>query len=85
MNGAKPSPLERQAIEALAIEFLKSIKAHYLRRPTGRDAVFEALNALAAAAAEVIDGTCQRGEGRGDGGQARDFFDKALDQALEAK
>jgi hypothetical protein len=76
MNTSRPSTLDCAPIEALAVEFLKSIKAHYLRRPTSRDSVFEVLNALAAAAAEVIDGT--EGEGR-------EFFDKALAQALEAK
>lgn len=68
--------LDRERIEQITTSILLVIKENYLRGPTSRDRAFEALNALAASAALVIHG-CD-----GLGGEAQEFFDKALQQHL---
>jgi hypothetical protein len=48
------------------------IRENYMRGPVSRDRCFEALNALAASAALVIEGS------DGPGGEAQEFFEQAL-------
>jgi len=66
--------LDRERVENLTASILTPIRDNYLRGPTSRDRCFEALNALAASAALVIDGS------DGPGGEAHEFFDKAIAQ-----
>lgn len=49
--------LDEDRIGKLAIDILLPIRANYLAGPRSRDRVFEALNALAFAAANVLAGT----------------------------
>lgn len=71
-----PTPIEEKPTVDLAIEILQAVRSHYGRRPRGRAAVFEALNALAGATAEIIAG-CD--------GDAQEFFEEALDQCLDGR
>jgi hypothetical protein len=64
--------LNRERIENLMASILTPIRDNYQRGPVSRDRCFEALNALAAAAALVIEGS------DGPGGEARAFFEKAI-------
>jgi hypothetical protein len=66
--------LDRARIEEIARGILLVIRDNYTRGPVSRDRCFEALNALAASAALVIEGS------DGPGGEARAFFDKAIIQ-----
>jgi len=68
--------LNRDRIEKLMVEILLPIRSNYKNGPISRDRCFEALNALAGAAALVITG-CD-----GQNGEALDFFEKALKQNL---
>ena len=65
--------LNRPAVERLATELLAQLRDHYRRRPTSRESVFEALNALAITTGIVIEGV-------GADEIARDFFLRALDE-----
>jgi hypothetical protein len=69
--------LDRERVERLMVEILISIRENYKDGPESRDRCFEALNALAAAAGLVIHGS------DGPGGEAEEFFRKALAQQLE--
>jgi hypothetical protein len=69
--------LDRERIENLTASVLLPIRENYVRGPTSRDRCFEALNALAASAALVIHGS------DGPGGEAEEFFHKALRQHLK--
>jgi hypothetical protein len=73
MNG-----LDRDRIEEITGSILLVIKENYVRGPLSRDRCFEALNALAASAALVIQSS------DGPVGEARAFFDKALEQHLQS-
>jgi hypothetical protein len=66
--------LDRERIENLLLAIMLEIKSNYEVGPISRDRVFEALNALAAAAALVIQGC--------DDAEAREFFEKAFEQQL---
>jgi hypothetical protein len=68
--------LDRDRVDHIAQQIMTAIVAHYREGPASPDRVFEALNALAFAAATVIVGTGDR-DGRRD---ARGFFDKAVIQ-----
>lgn len=69
--------VDREAAALLGFSLATAVKAHYLRRPRGNDAVFEALNALAFVTASVLAGA-----GR-DAKRLRAWFDIALDQNLQ--
>jgi hypothetical protein len=64
--------LDRERIESLMASILIPIRENYRKGPVSRDRCFEALNALAAGAALVIEGS------DGPGGEARAFFEKAI-------
>jgi hypothetical protein len=66
--------LDRDRIEEITTSILLVIRENYVRGPTSRDRCFEALNALAASAALVIEGS------DGPGGEAQKFFEQALRQ-----
>jgi hypothetical protein len=68
--------LDEERITNLAEKILISLRANYQAGPVSRDRVFEALNALAFAAAVVLIGT---GDETGEG---IEFFQKALDKNL---
>jgi hypothetical protein len=69
-------PLDDERIELLARRFLDIVRSNYVQGPTGRDRVFEALNALAIAVAFVMAGT--------DGDDAaQEFFNTALENQIE--
>jgi len=68
--------LDRERIEEITKSILLVIRENYVRGPTSRDRCFEALNALAASAALVIEGS------DGPGGEAEEFFNKAFQQHL---
>ncbi len=68
--------LDLQRIENLIKSILLPIRENYVRGPTSRDRCFEALNALAAGAAIVIYGS------DGPGGEAHEFFEKAIEQNI---
>jgi hypothetical protein len=66
--------LDRTRIEEMTTSILLVIRENYVRGPVSRDRCFEALNALAASAALVIEGA------DGPGGEAQKFFEQALRQ-----
>jgi len=66
--------LDRTRIEEITKSILLVIRDNYARGPVSRDRCFEALNALAASAALVIEGS------DGPGGEAQKFFEQALRQ-----
>jgi hypothetical protein len=68
--------LDEQRIENLAREILLPIRTNYLAGPESRDRVFEALNALAFAAATILAGA--------EDSEAQEFFAKALSKNLES-
>jgi hypothetical protein len=68
--------LDRARIEEITKSILLVIRENYVRGPTSRDRCFEALNALAASAALVIEGS------DGSGGKAHEFFTKAIEQHI---
>ena len=70
--------LDRDRIEKITKSILLVIRENYVRGPISRDRCFEALNALATSAAVVIQGS------DGPVGEARAFFDKALEQHLQS-
>lgn len=72
--------LDRERIEALSTDLLHAIRANYYRGPVSRDRAFEALNALAVAVAVVLNGC----DSAGADGEARAFFEKALEQQIES-
>jgi hypothetical protein len=75
MNANEDLPgLDRARIEEITTSILLVIRENYVRGPTSRDRCFEALNALAASAALVIEGS------DGLGGEAQKFFEQALRQ-----
>jgi hypothetical protein len=64
-------PLEdAERVKKLAMEILLPIRENYRRGPTSRDRVYEALNALAFALAQTLEGA--------DDPHAKEFFDAAL-------
>ncbi len=69
--------LDRDRVEGLTADILKLIRENFKRGPVSRDRCLEALNALAAATVIIIDGA----DGRG--GEAHNFFEKALDKIWE--
>jgi hypothetical protein len=69
--------MDRGRVEWLMVEILIPIEKNYKEGPESRDRCYEALNALAASAALVIEGA------DGAGGEAEEFFRKALTQHLE--
>jgi hypothetical protein len=69
--------LDRDRIERLAGEILIAIRANYVKGPISRDRVYEALNALAFSAANVINGAHDP--------EALEFFSKALNLNLTDK
>jgi hypothetical protein len=68
--------LDRVRVEGITKSILLVIRENYVHGPTSRDRCFEALNALAASAALVIEG-CD-----GPGGEAYEFFTKAIEQHI---
>jgi hypothetical protein len=75
MNANEDLPgLDRARIEEMTTSILLVIRDNYTRGPVSRDRCFEALNALAASAALVIEGS------DGPGGKAQKFFEQALRQ-----
>jgi hypothetical protein len=76
-NMEKVEELDRQRVEALCAAILEPLRANYLRGPISRERCFESLNALAVAAAIVIKGA------DGPGGEAHEFFNKALTQQIK--
>src|SRR4029077_10150950 len=75
MNTNEDLPeLDRARIEEITKSILLVIRDNYLRGPESRKRCFEALNALAASAALVIEGS------DGPGGKAQKFFEQALRQ-----
>jgi len=66
--------LDRDRIERLAGEILIAIRANYIKGPISRDRVYEALNALAFSAANVINGSHDP--------EALEFFFKAINLNL---
>jgi hypothetical protein len=70
--------LDRERIEGLCEYILLAIRANFERGPTSRERCWEALNALAASAALVIQGA------DGPGGAAEEFFRQTLAQHLES-
>jgi hypothetical protein len=70
--------LDRERIERLMGAILIPIRENYRSGPVSRDRCFEALNALAGSVALVIHGS------DGPGGEAEEFFRKALEQQLES-
>ncbi len=70
--------LDRERIENLTASILMPIRDNYKNGPISRDRCFEALNALAASVALVIEGS------DGPGGEAEKFFRKALQQQLDS-
>lgn len=73
--------LDRQRVEALLVKILKPIRDNYLTGPISQARVFEALNALAAAAAGVIRGA-EESRGCGTDTKPEEFFRQALDNHL---
>jgi hypothetical protein len=71
--------LDRERIEGVLEPILIAIRDNYQRGPVSRDRCFEVLNALAAATAIVI------ARSDGPGGEAEQFFHKALAQQLEGQ
>lgn len=49
--------INRDRVERLAVDLLQPIRTNYIKGPTSRHRVIEALNALAITAASVIEGT----------------------------
>jgi hypothetical protein len=70
--------LDRERIERLMVAILTPIRENFKTGPFSRDRCFEALNALAASVALVIEGS------GGPGGEAEEFFRKALTQHLDS-
>lgn len=70
--------MNRENVERLANDFMEALKRHYVRRMTeigpSREAAYEAINALALAAAVVIKPT---------GTEGKDFFVLAFEQQLD--
>lgn len=75
-----PETLDRQRIERLLVKILEPIRANYYAGPISQARVLEALNALAAAAALVIQGAEK--QSRGADTRPEEFFRKALDNHL---
>jgi hypothetical protein len=73
-------PLDADAVEQLALELMKSVRDHYLRRPTSRATAQEVLNATAFVVATIFAAARECGDEFG----AREFFDLALEQQLES-
>lgn len=73
--------LERAAVEQLSHELAEVVVAHYKRRPMSRATAQEVLNAAAAIVAFVIAAARECGDEDG----AREFFELALEQQLEAE
>jgi hypothetical protein len=67
------SGLDRDRIEELSVEVMRPIQRNYRIGPISRDRVYEALNALAFAAATVVEG-CDRAHS-----EAHDFFMRAYE------
>jgi hypothetical protein len=72
-------PVERSEVEALAQQFLLSLRAHFISRPSVPETNLEALNALAIAAASIIAGARETGNEA----MARAFFDVALENQIK--
>jgi hypothetical protein len=68
--------VDRDRVERITKQIMPPIIENYRAGPSSRDRVWEALNALAFAAATVIAGTGDRDGRRA----ARAFFDRALSQ-----
>jgi len=66
--------LDRDRVESLFCQIAVVIRENYLRGPASRDRVYESLNALAAAAAQIIKGC--------DDAEAYEWFERALTQQL---
>lgn len=73
-------PLDAGAVEQLTTALLKCVRDHYMRRPISRATAQEVLNATAIVVATVF--TAARECGDEDG--AREFFELALEQQLDA-
>jgi hypothetical protein len=74
-----PEPINRDRMQALAAQLLRSTRDHLRSGPIGRDRVFEALNALAVVTALVISGVDELDEGDA----AERFFQDALRRQRE--
>lgn len=74
-----PQPLDRDAVEKLATTLIRSVRDHYLERPTSKATAQEAINAIAIALAFIIAGA------RACGGEAeaRELFELALEIQLD--
>jgi hypothetical protein len=72
-------PINRDRMQALASQLMRSTRDHLRRGPIGRDRVFEALNALAVVTALVISGI----DVLEDGDEAERFFQEALRRQRE--
>jgi len=70
------SGLDEKRIEDLTVKILRALRDNYVTGPISRDRVYEALNALAYAAATAIVGS------DGAQGEAREWFDLALEKSL---
>jgi hypothetical protein len=74
MNIPTPGELDKIAIDQLAIAIMKTVRAHYLRRPAARLTTYEVLNALAIAVAAALAEIDPR--------QTRDWFESRIDSNL---
>jgi hypothetical protein len=72
------TPVDREAIEGLAIELFKTVNEHFRSRPQSRSTTYEIVNALAAVLAAVAAGTGDDRNG------VLAWFDLALRQEMAA-
>lgn len=79
-QASEPQPLNRDAVEALAKNFLAAIRKHYLSRPTVRTTAQEVLNALGSVAGVIIGGAAANGPQQLD--EAREFFMRSMDEQI---
>jgi hypothetical protein len=79
MSDWQADQINRDRMQALAAQLMRSTRDHLRSGPIGKDRVFEALNALAAVTALVISGVDELG----DGDTAEQFFQDALSRQRE--
>ena len=70
--------LRRHRVETLTVKLMAAVKEHYLSEPSETRNVFEALNAFGFCVGTILAGT-------GAAPAAREFFEKSLNETIEAK
>ena len=66
--------MDRDRVEAIAVKMMDAIKENYLRGPSSRDRVLEALNAVAMCAGFILGGV--------PGDETRDVLEGFVKQAI---